>query len=115
MGDLTAPDSTQDPLPTSRHVASKVTTSAEAHSASAAKNTVTQTESGVKPMDVMAEAAACSPTLQASAVIELTGQSLPYTLGKKNNNRCYSERLFSCPVSRKFFPVALRTGDLVLD
>jgi hypothetical protein len=83
VGDLTVPDSTQDPLPPSRPLASEVMTSDEAHSAIATKSTVTQTEGGVKPMDVMAEAAACSPALQPSAVIHLTGQSLPYTIGKK--------------------------------
>ncbi len=78
VGDLTVPDSTQDPLPPSRPVADEVIVSHGAHSAIATKNIVTQTEGGV-----MAEAAACSPALQPSAVIHLTGQSLPYTIGKK--------------------------------
>ncbi len=85
VGDLTVPDSTQDPLPTSAgRITSEVMTSDEAHSAIAAKSTVTQTEGGVKPMDVMVEAEACSSALQSAAVIDLTGQSLPYTIGKKN-------------------------------
>jgi len=84
VGDLTVPDSTQDPLPPSRPVANEVMTSDEAHSAVATKNTVTQTEGGVKPVDMMAEAEPCSPALQSAAVIDLTGQSLPYTIGKKN-------------------------------
>jgi hypothetical protein len=78
VGDLTVPDSTQDPLPPSRPVADEVMMSVEAHSAIAAKITVTQTEGGL-----MAEAEPCSPALQSSAVIDLTGQSLPYTIGKK--------------------------------
>jgi hypothetical protein len=84
VGDLTVPDSTQDPLPPSRPVANEVMTSAESHSAIATKSTVTQTEGGVnKPMDVITEAEPCSPALQSSTVIDLTGQSLPYTIGKK--------------------------------
>jgi hypothetical protein len=87
VGDLTVPDTTQDPLPPSRPVANEVMTSDEAHSAVATKNTVTQTEGGVKPVDMMAEAEPCSPALQSSAVIHLTGQSLPYTIGKKTENK----------------------------
>ncbi len=110
VGDLTVPDSTQDPLPTSRTVADEIMTSDEAHSAIATKNTVTQTEG-----DVMAEAAGCSPALQSSAVIDLTGQSLPYTIGKKteNKNICYVvpvqyRAFFLVTVSVKFFSVTAR-------
>jgi hypothetical protein len=99
VGDLTVPDSTQDPLPPSRPVANEIMTSDEAHSAIAAKNTVTQTEGGVnKPMDVMAEAEPCSPALQSSSVIDLTGQSLPFTIGKKTKTCVIQEyRAFFLP------------------
>ncbi len=95
VADLTVPDSTQDPLPTSRPVADEVMVSHGAHSAIATKSTVTQTEGGVvKPMDVMAEAESCSPALQSSAVIDLTGQSLPFTIGKKQKHVLYGTELF---------------------
>jgi hypothetical protein len=87
VGDLTVPDSTQDPLPPSRPVASEVLTSDESHSAIATKNTVTQTEGGVNPVDVITVAEPCSPALQSAVVIDLTGQSLPYTIGKKTKNK----------------------------
>jgi hypothetical protein len=87
VGDLNVPDSTQDPLPPPRPVADEVMVSHGAHSAIATKSTVTQTEGGVKPVDMMAESEPCSPALQSSAVIVLTGQSLPYTIGKKTENK----------------------------